>query len=251
MLADASSQDWDDIVSWQPHGKAFRVHKPLEFTKFIVPHYFNQTKYKSFQRQLLIYGFQRIRSKGVDQGAYFHERFVRDDKQKCFCLPRRKQARRIPDFSKESEAHLGAIPMLKEYGDISPAFPGVLGSDSSIGLHRKSENKPPVPFDTWEGARKQPSSARIEDTGLPLTQNAISISISSSVTVLSGIECLVDDTLKGQTTSPWKESMHQRARETEDWQGGMLEGCNTSNVNNVEELFFEGRRFFSVYLTDE
>lgn len=39
------------IVSWISEGKAFRVHKRKVFVETILPSYFNQTKYKSFQRQ--------------------------------------------------------------------------------------------------------------------------------------------------------------------------------------------------------
>lgn len=39
------------IVSWLCHGKAFRVHKRNDFVETILPVYFKQTKYKSFQRQ--------------------------------------------------------------------------------------------------------------------------------------------------------------------------------------------------------
>jgi HSF-type DNA-binding len=55
---------------------AFRVHQPKEFTEIIMPRYFHQTQYKSFQRQLHIYGFRRI-SAGLDQGSYYHPMFVR------------------------------------------------------------------------------------------------------------------------------------------------------------------------------
>ena len=39
------------VVSWLPDGKAFKVHDPKVFVERILPTYFNQSKYKSFQRQ--------------------------------------------------------------------------------------------------------------------------------------------------------------------------------------------------------
>jgi HSF-type DNA-binding len=39
------------IISWTPDGKSFKVHKPKEIIVSILPTYFNQSKYKSFQRQ--------------------------------------------------------------------------------------------------------------------------------------------------------------------------------------------------------
>jgi hypothetical protein len=81
MLGDmATSVGHESIVSWQPHGQAFRVHMPEEFASTIMPRYFmKQTKYKSFMRQLHLYGFHRI-CKGKDRGAYFHSMFIRNKK---------------------------------------------------------------------------------------------------------------------------------------------------------------------------
>jgi hypothetical protein len=72
------SEEHESIISWLPHGKAFRVHKPTEFASDVMGRYFKQSKYKSFQRQLHIYGFRRIDSKEkTDYGAYYHTQFLR------------------------------------------------------------------------------------------------------------------------------------------------------------------------------
>jgi hypothetical protein len=78
MLEDAGQNDFQDIVSWNSHGVAFKVHKPTEFSDKIMPTYFNQTKYKSFQRQLNLYGFTRIHQ-GLNKGNYSHKCFRRQD----------------------------------------------------------------------------------------------------------------------------------------------------------------------------
>ena len=45
-------------VSWQPGNKCFRVHDPNQFVSTVMPRFFKQTKYKSFQRQLV--SFSRL-----------------------------------------------------------------------------------------------------------------------------------------------------------------------------------------------
>jgi hypothetical protein len=40
-----------NMVGWLPHGRAFIVRKPKEFTSQIMPKFFRQTKLTSFQRQ--------------------------------------------------------------------------------------------------------------------------------------------------------------------------------------------------------
>ena len=90
MLEEVTKRPGDgDIVSWQPHGRAFRVHDPHRFHEKIMSRYFNQTKFKSFQRQLHIYGFHRINS-GADKGAYYHKLFVRDHQSLSLRMARNK-----------------------------------------------------------------------------------------------------------------------------------------------------------------
>ena len=77
LLEDAITEGFEHIVSWLPSGKAFRVHNSHAFENHVISRYFRQTRYKSFQRQLNLYGFERIQS-GEDTGAYFHKLFVRN-----------------------------------------------------------------------------------------------------------------------------------------------------------------------------
>jgi hypothetical protein len=76
MLERVEEDGNSHIISWQPHGRCFVVHK-LELFKTILPHYFKLSKIASFQRQLNLYGFQRI-TRGPDKGGYYHELFLRN-----------------------------------------------------------------------------------------------------------------------------------------------------------------------------
>merc|ERR1712238_299550 len=87
-----------------------KVHKLQQFVDKIVPTYFKQTKYKSFQRQLYFYGFQRVSSslsssstmgsskqkqmRGQQQqktvGSYRHPMFVRGNKTLCLSMVPKK-----------------------------------------------------------------------------------------------------------------------------------------------------------------
>ena len=110
MLEDMAKSNSQDVVSWQPHGKAFRVHQPEVFARTIMGRYFNQTQYKSFQRQLHIYGFRRIK-KGKDMGGYYHSLFSRNKISMSLRMTREKIKGAVakdhgheieaPDFYKE------------------------------------------------------------------------------------------------------------------------------------------------------
>lgn len=75
LLDQAQHDQIDHIISWQPHGRCFAIHKPKEL-QAILPRYFKVTKTKSFLRQLNMYGFLRL-TQGPDKGGYYHELFLR------------------------------------------------------------------------------------------------------------------------------------------------------------------------------
>eukprot|EP00984_Skeletonema_dohrnii_P020776 scaffold10210_cov127-Skeletonema_dohrnii-CCMP3373.AAC.1 len=86
MLESVDSLDFSHIVSWLPHGRSFQVKDPTQFMDLVVPKFFKATKYRSFQRQLNLWGFSRIFFsptcslrivKGHDHACWHHEYFIR------------------------------------------------------------------------------------------------------------------------------------------------------------------------------
>lgn len=63
MLEDAAREGNEHIVSWNPDGLSFQVHKTDAFLEKIMPRYFNQTQFRSFQRMVrtLYYIYQSLR----------------------------------------------------------------------------------------------------------------------------------------------------------------------------------------------
>jgi len=76
MLEGNGANGMEHIASWQPHGRCFVVHNQQDFVDLVMPRYFQQSKYPSFQRQLNLYGFKRI-TKGPDRNGYHHPNFLR------------------------------------------------------------------------------------------------------------------------------------------------------------------------------
>ena len=50
VLEEATWHGFTEVISWQGNN-AFKVHDPIAFEESIMKRYFNQTQYKSFQRQ--------------------------------------------------------------------------------------------------------------------------------------------------------------------------------------------------------
>jgi hypothetical protein len=92
MLDAADVQGFDSIVSWLPdEDSAFKVHDTEKFVNQIMHRFFKQTKYKSFQRQINIWGFERIlNGPAARKGAYKHVCFVRGQPSLCKGMKRQK-----------------------------------------------------------------------------------------------------------------------------------------------------------------
>lgn len=63
MLDAMAHEGSHSVVTWQPHGRAFMVHKPKEFVEVIMPKYFNQTKVS--RRSGLLFDVSHIASNVV------------------------------------------------------------------------------------------------------------------------------------------------------------------------------------------
>jgi hypothetical protein len=87
MLSRVTEEGIDDVVSWLPHGRSFIVHDKRKFVEEIMPRFFHQSKFTSFQRQLNLYGFVRLTA-GRDRGAYYHELFIRGRPDLCKTMVR-------------------------------------------------------------------------------------------------------------------------------------------------------------------
>ena len=74
MLEDCTfDEELFKIVSWQPHGLAFKVHKREEL-EAILPNWFKE-KYESWCCFLRQWGFLKLR-RGKDRDCWYHKNFV-------------------------------------------------------------------------------------------------------------------------------------------------------------------------------
>jgi hypothetical protein len=108
MLVEVEAAGRSDVISFVANGRAFAIHQPENFFKEIVPHYFKQSRFSSFKRQLNLYGFELIQN-GPAKGSYFHESFVRN--QPDLCRRMRRVAIRNSSRSKPSPATSAGLEM--------------------------------------------------------------------------------------------------------------------------------------------
>jgi hypothetical protein len=89
MLREVEMNGQGCIASFFLHGRAFSVNNRERFVTEILPKYLGLNRFSSFQRQLNLYGFVRIRS-GPDKGGYYHELFLKGRPLLCTYMRRVK-----------------------------------------------------------------------------------------------------------------------------------------------------------------
>mmetsp|Transcript_13388 Transcript_13388/g.20050 ORF Transcript_13388/g.20050 Transcript_13388/m.20050 type:complete len:484 (-) Transcript_13388:772-2223(-) len=72
-----SNEQYSHIISWMPHGRAWKVKNKELLVEEVIPKFFGQSKFASFARQLSGWGFKRLHQTGADFGCYYHECFLR------------------------------------------------------------------------------------------------------------------------------------------------------------------------------
>jgi len=71
-----SRSEVSSVITWLPHGRSFIVRNPKTLEDDLIPRFFKPMKFKSFLRQVNLWGFKRI-TRGADSGAYYHQLFLR------------------------------------------------------------------------------------------------------------------------------------------------------------------------------
>ena len=78
MLDQAEIEGFDNVIGWDSSGKAFRIKDPIALEKEVLPRFFKIKNYRSFLRQLHLYGFFRYLC-GSRQGLCYHKLFRRGE----------------------------------------------------------------------------------------------------------------------------------------------------------------------------
>ena len=95
-------KEYSSMITWQDHGRAWKVLNQEELAKVLPKFLPKQTKYSSFVRQVNLWGFTRITS-GPDADCYYHGSFRRGKEMLCREMIRKKPVpnkKPPPDFSK-------------------------------------------------------------------------------------------------------------------------------------------------------
>jgi hypothetical protein len=87
LLDSTEKADKGHIVSWLPGGKSFKVHDKAAFAKKVLPLFFGTSKYRSFQKNINLWGFHTV-PKGPEKGRCSHPRFQKGLPVLCHSMER-------------------------------------------------------------------------------------------------------------------------------------------------------------------
>ena len=65
------------VVSWGPGNRGFVIFRKKKFINEVLPKHFRTSVYESFQRQLNLHGFRKIKADRKNHTAFDHEHFCR------------------------------------------------------------------------------------------------------------------------------------------------------------------------------
>lgn len=145
LLNSAETQDHEWIVSWLPGNpqNSFKVHDKEMFVERVLPRFFKQTHYKSFLRQLNLWGFTRIIGSDEDsssKGGYRHNLFVKGEPDLCLDM-KRKKMKKSKNFKSIQE------------GGLDPLIGSDLSIESFVWQEQHQQNQTFVtqkPLSSWE-----------------------------------------------------------------------------------------------------
>jgi hypothetical protein len=93
LLAEAETDGNDQIISFTPDGRAFKIHNRQAFIEEVSPKYFRHAKITSFVRQLNFYGFQKLLD-GPNRGGFTNPPFLRGHPELLVMIKRKEVAPR-------------------------------------------------------------------------------------------------------------------------------------------------------------
>uniref|UniRef100_A0A7S1BT15 HSF-type DNA-binding domain-containing protein n=1 Tax=Corethron hystrix TaxID=216773 RepID=A0A7S1BT15_9STRA len=84
------------MICWVDHGRAFVIKKDWKrLEEEFLCRIFSHSKYRSFTKQLSIYGFKQFTA-GIDKGCFYNEYFLRGNRSLAKKMQRNLKKTRIP-----------------------------------------------------------------------------------------------------------------------------------------------------------
>ena len=131
VLQHSDTGGYSSIISWLPHGRAFKIHNIDLFKKEIMTKYFFQTRLQSFTHQLYMYGFETVGEGRPKKYVYYHALFLRERFDLCKHIPTRHD-KYAPTFIMPSISHEDDFYKLPDYREMEDSKVVAVTKDDDI-----------------------------------------------------------------------------------------------------------------------
>jgi hypothetical protein len=146
MLEHLEAAGFANIISFQPHGRAIRIHLHQRFVNEVLPRYFPDiNNIASFLRQLNIYGFRRMIDNGPDHNSYYHAMFLRGRPDLCQLIerPLRGQYSKRKKYDPTTEPKFYTMPPIQLLPEGNDRSNSLLEKEAELSeLKKESIEKP-------------------------------------------------------------------------------------------------------------
>mmetsp|Transcript_26762 Transcript_26762/g.50041 ORF Transcript_26762/g.50041 Transcript_26762/m.50041 type:complete len:501 (+) Transcript_26762:85-1587(+) len=135
LLEDTVKRGFSSIISWKGD-RAFQVHNKELFAEMVMPVYFDSKNYKTFQRNLNLWGFRTV-SKGPRKGECSHALFVRGQPDLCRSMVRVRNKTNPPErfYQQGLQAmHAAENEVDSAQGESGASLVAVPGSSGNTGV---------------------------------------------------------------------------------------------------------------------
>mmetsp|Transcript_33936 Transcript_33936/g.81204 ORF Transcript_33936/g.81204 Transcript_33936/m.81204 type:complete len:415 (+) Transcript_33936:307-1551(+) len=161
MLSDDCN---NDVITWMPHGRSFKVLNREELVSRVIPNYFVCGKYESFTRQLNGWGFKRLYQKGPDNGCFYHECFLRAMPELTAMItrvpPKQGKCSPFPDGEPNFEdiSKRYPVPLKAKQGKGGASFDSIVSGPKKKMMREKKINAKSAVKTTGEARGKEETS---------------------------------------------------------------------------------------------
>ncbi|KAL3804128.1 hypothetical protein HJC23_013647 [Cyclotella cryptica] len=129
-----SKQEYRHIISWMPHGRAWKILDKELLVSVVCKEQFKHEKFESFNRQVNGWGFKRLLGNGPDYKCYYNQYFLRGRPDLTSLICRLdKPGKRLPNKLEEPDLY-----------EISRRFPLPEINTISTREHHSSNSKSTV-----------------------------------------------------------------------------------------------------------
>lgn len=186
MLEYASDSEYSSIVSWLEDGRGFAIQNKDELLTHIVPKFFKQTKFRSFTRQLNLWGFKRLSVDGPNRGTWYHKHFSRGNVDELRSI-QRVEVKNIklkieshkPKTSKPKKERRNTRPTKKDSQNVTRVISSAESTNVGFSSTTTAEGEggtvptiPPILNAASTSTSNLPENVFIHPMNQPLTSNS-------------------------------------------------------------------------------